>query len=324
MFRSKHHLSRFVIALLCASVLHSCGDPRVVSPTYDEQPKIVMRGFLLPHQDVKVLITRSFPLDPESRISKFALLIEDADVSLADVSNDLSYILTYNPETLQYESRGDELDIAHGLTYRLDVAATVDGERLQASSTTTVPHAGFEVVDSASVLGPLRYQERDENDEVRQFEIAFRRSRHIDFYVISISAVDARTETFVYDNPFVDHDASDVNFFFDDLVTAFEWSQSLPTDPEQEPVISTQVIQWRQLLFHGRYRAIIYAADENFKGFFLTHSTLQEIDGNFHEPDFRIEGDGLGVFGSAIADTVFFEVISGTTRTKSDTLLTGP
>ena len=268
-----------------------------------------MRGFLLPHHDVNVLVTRSFSLNPETRINKFTLLIEDAEVTLTDISNDQSYILAYKPETLQYEYEGDDLDIGHGLTYRIDVAATLDGEALQVSSTTTVPQAGFEVVDSASALGPLRYRERDENGEVKQFEIAFKRSVDIDFYVISISALDASPATFVYDNPFVDHDSSDVNFFFDDLVTAFEWSQSLPTDPEQEPAISTQVIQWRQLLFRSRYRAIVYAADENFKGFFLTHSTLQEIDGNFHEPDFRIEGDGLGVFGSAIADTVFFDVI---------------
>lgn len=144
---------------------------------------------------------------------------------------------------------------------------------------------------------------------MKQFEIAFRRSPGIDFYLISLSALDATRQTFVYDNPFVEHDSSDVDFFFDDLTTAYEWSQSLPTDPFQKPVLSTQVIQWRQLLFHGRYRAIIYAADRNFKEFFLTHSTLQEIDGNFHEPVFHIEGGGVGIFGSAIADTLFFEVL---------------
>ena len=29
-----------------------------------------------------------------------------------------------------------------------------------------------------------------------------------------------------------------------------------------------------------------------------------EEDGNFHEPVFSIEGDGIGYFGSAVPDTV--------------------
>ena len=35
---------------------------------------------------------------------------------------------------------------------------------------------------------------------------------------------------------------------------------------------------------------------------------VQEIDGNFHEPVFHIDGDGIGVFGSAVTDTVYFSV----------------
>ena len=141
------------------------------------------------------------------------------------------------------------------------------------------------------------------------FEIAFRRSPGIDFYVVSVRALEADVATYVYGNPFSDNDEADVAFYFRELVSAFEWGQSLPTDPDQAPVISTQKIQWRGLRFYGRYRAIIYAADESFKDFFLTHSTTQELDGNFHAPTFHIEGDGVGVFGAAIADTVFFEVI---------------
>ena len=128
--------------------------------------------------------------------------------------------------------------------------------------------------------------------------------------MLSIKALDASTSSYIYDNPFTKNDSSDVRFFFRELVSAYEWGQSLPTDPDQEPVISTQSIRWRALQFYGRYRAIIYAADENFKDFFLTHSTTQELDGNFHAPAFHIEGDGVGVFGSAIADTVFFEVLN--------------
>ena len=293
--------------------LISCGEPRIVASKGDPEPMIAIQGYLLPQQPVNVLITRNFALDPSVSISKFDLLIEDASVVLEDLSQGASYPLAYNPDTIVYEYAGDEdLSIVHGSTYRLQVEATVGGQLLQASTTTTVPRPGFAVIEAQSRLGPLRYREREGGDdgELQNFEIAFRRSPGIDFYVLSIKALDASASTYIYDNSFTKNDSSDVRFFFRELVTAYEWGQSLPTDPDQEPVISTQSIRWRALQFYGRYRAIIYAADQNFKDFFLTHSTTQELDGNFHAPAFHIEGDGVGVFGSAIADTVFFEVLN--------------
>ena len=59
----------------------------------------------------------------------------------------------------------------------------------------------------------------------------------------------------------------------------------------------------------SRYEIIIYAADTNYSSFLQTFDEVQEDDGNFHEPEFRLEGDGMGYFGSAIADTVALEVI---------------
>jgi hypothetical protein len=54
---------------------------------------------------------------------------------------------------------------------------------------------------------------------------------------------------------------------------------------------------------------VVYAFDKNYKDFLITHDQVQEIDGNFHEPEFHFEGDGIGVFGSAIADTVQITVL---------------
>ncbi len=34
------------------------------------------------------------------------------------------------------------------------------------------------------------------------------------------------------------------------------------------------------------------------------------MDGNFHEAKFNIDGDGIGVFGSVIADTVYVDVVT--------------
>lgn len=63
------------------------------------------------------------------------------------------------------------------------------------------------------------------------------------------------------------------------------------------------------LYFYTRYRIIIYAADRNFRDFQATHEVTQGADGNHHEPAFHIDGDGIGVFGSAVVDTAYFEVL---------------
>ena len=73
--------------------------------------------------------------------------------------------------------------------------------------------------------------------------------------------------------------------------------------------ISYSEVEWFCIWFYGRYRLILYAADRNYTDFFLTHRFVQEIDGNLLEPKFHFEGDGIGVFGSAAPDTVYFEVI---------------
>ena len=286
----------------------SCGDPVVVAPSIDIEPKIVVQGYLFPGGDVQILLTRNFPLNPEEPIGKFDLLIEDAAVSLTDEATGTLFALAYNSQTIVYEYPGTDLTIAHGRTYRLDVRATVGGVALSTTSTTTVPQPGFDVIGPRE-LSPLRYRQRNSAGEVKQFEIAFTRSPNTGFYVMSIVALDANTESYVYGNPFFDHDEGDVNFYFRDLVSAVDWAQSLPTDATQEPVVSLQEIRWRHLRFYGRYRVIVYAADENFADFFLTHSTTQELDGNFHAPAFHFEGNGTGVFGSALADTIFFEVL---------------
>lgn len=301
---------KWLIPFTTAVLLGACGDPAITAPSFDHQTQIAIQGFLLPGQEVRILITRTFPLDPDTTINKFSLLIETADVVLTDLTSAAHYPLTYIPETLQYQYRGDDLVIAPGRTYHLEVTAVVNGDSLRATSTTTVPRAGFAIIDSASHLEPLRYRQLAPDGELEHFSISFRRSPGIDFYILSTLSLDASTSTYNYDNPFVDNNAADVNFFFRELIAAFEWGQSLPLDPLQQPIISVQTILWRGLLFFGRYQTIVYAADENLKDFFLTHSTVQELDGNFHAPTFHIEGDGVGIFGSAIADTVFFEILA--------------
>jgi hypothetical protein len=53
----------------------------------------------------------------------------------------------------------------------------------------------------------------------------------------------------------------------------------------------------------------VYAGDNNFKDYVLTVSNVQQPDGNFIEPRMYLTGDGIGIFGSAIRDTVTFNLV---------------
>ena len=70
-----------------------------------------------------------------------------------------------------------------------------------------------------------------------------------------------------------------------------------------------QDINWLDTWFYGNYRVVMYAGDRNFKDYFITINQLQEMDGNYHEPKMYFEGDGIGIFGSFIADTVTFNLV---------------
>jgi hypothetical protein len=73
-------------------------------------------------------------------------------VKITDESNGNEYNLTFHLadsdkklEDYYYEYNGIDLVIDYGKSYTLDVTTEVDGRRLSARSTTTVPNAGFSI-----------------------------------------------------------------------------------------------------------------------------------------------------------------------------------
>jgi len=281
-----------------------CGEAVVDISEQPFNPKIVIEGVLIPERPVNdIRINRNFPLN--TTVEREELPIRNAQVTLIDDAG-ARFDLSFNPADLTYEYPGSDLTVEHGRSYTLEVSATVDGQELFARSTTTVPNAGFRILESESTLGSMRYRERDANGRLINFEIAFERSPGTDFYALSLLAVDADVSTFIYDNPFGDIDEEDVMEDFDDFRAIFSWVQDTPLDPGASSIEIFSFFTW----FYGDYRAIVYAGDKNYKDFLVTYSEVQEIDGNFHEPAFNIEGDGIGVFGSAIADTAYFQVLT--------------
>ncbi|MFQ5769962.1 MAG: DUF4249 family protein [bacterium] len=292
-----------LLLLIISLLIASCGKGLVNLDEQTFQPKIVIQGTLFPHHKVdKIKISRNFPLN--TIINNDTIVIQDATVTIFDDTG-TAYRLTFNTDTGYYEYIGTDLVIEYGKSYTLKVTATIDDRELHAKSTTTVPEAGFEILESQSVLDSMFYRERDLHGELKNFDITFKRSPGTDFYALSLTALDADTATFIYDNPFGDFNAEDVLDDFQDFKYTYTWIQDTPGEQGE----SNMEIFWFFIWFYGDYQAIIYAADKNFKDFLQTHNEVQEIDGNFHEPAFHIEGHGIGVFGSAIADTVYFRVL---------------
>jgi hypothetical protein len=287
------------LAFFSVAFLFSCGDPTVdVGGRYE--PKIVIDAILFPGQPVRdIRLTRNVP------IGTFAITtspLENVEVVLTDETSGFSQTL-YSIDVTIF---GDTTWIIEpGHTYRLDVDAVIDGVTLSATSRTTTPEPGFTVSDPAP--DSLAYNAKDESGKAVKIGIPYARSVGTADYVFSIQALDTAVQNFIYSpiNPIADVDSEDVADDMDEFSRQVDFVINAPTTGGSS-VFNVELFHtW----FYGRYRVIAYAADRNFRDFLLTHEQVQEPDGNFHEPVFHIDGDGIGVFGSAIADTTYFRVL---------------
>lgn len=291
-------ISAFVTLTSMAFI--ACGKGTLSIPEEAFQPKIAIQGILIPGQMPQVKISRNFPVT--SAVNPADIKITDASLTITDETG-TQYGLVYNPQTQLYEA--PQLNVEYSKKYTLNVDASINGQALHASSTTTVPNAGFEILEEESTLGSMGYRERDEQGNLINFSIAFQRSPGTSYYLVSIVSLDADTSNYIYENPFNENTAEDVQGDFEEYKYNYYWIQDRPLIPG----VSSTEIASLYLFFYGKYRIIIYAADRNFRDFQTTHELLQGLDGNYHEPSFHINGDGIGVFGSAAVDTAYFEIL---------------
>ncbi len=291
------------LVMLVMLLVH-CGETPINIDERTYVPKIVVEGYLFPDQPVKnIRITRNFPLNREIELAQ--IIIDDAAVTLTDVQQGIVYRLRYNPENFAYDYPGTDLSIDFAHAYRLEVAATIDNQPLRTASTTTVPDRGFEIIPEKSRLLPLQYRQKDNQGHLQSFVVAFYRSPNTTFYVLSMQAMEASSDNFITANPYgVQIDEVDEEML-QELAHQSRWVEVVI----EGTMAHYLEVPWLLIWFYGRYQAILYAGDKNFKDYFLTHNRIQDLDGNLYEPKFHFEGDGIGVFGSAIADTIYFEVI---------------
>jgi len=300
---------KWIALILGLYILGGCGEGLVEVTNESYEKKIVIEGYLIPHNPVeKIYISSNFRIN--KNLNSGTLIPEPSytKVTIIEHRSGNRFPLSFHYaddnlfENYYWHYTGNDLAIEYGETYSIEVEARINGETLYASAETTVPEKGLKVNTVNEQV--MAYREEDDNGGVKDFQLTFDRSPGTDFYVVTVSAFDAQLDNFIFDNPFADMDRDDVEDDLDDFKFELFWIQDTPVYSG-----SSQVdIYWFNLWFYSEYEVIVFAADHNYKEFLMTYNDVQEQDGNFHEPIFNIEGDGIGVFGSVIADTTIIEV----------------
>lgn len=296
-----------IIFLAVIVMLIACGEGTVEVNDKNYQPKIVIEGYLYPNHPVAhIEISRNIPLN--TKMTRQQLILSDAQVRITELEKNAEYQLVFDPQKASFHYPGSDLIIDYGKSYRIDATAQIDGKTLQASSVTQLPQKNFMIIDEQST-DSIHYHERDNGGDLKKPTITFRRSPGTDFYAFSIIALEADTSTFIYPprNPYIfgNVKAKDVQENLYDLLYS---NDEVFNTPKDEGVMSRE-LEWFHVMFFGRYRVIVYAGDLNMKNYYFTFKNVMEMDGNLHEPVFNIDGNGIGVFGSAITDTLYFNVL---------------
>lgn len=292
-----------IIIVISIHVFYSCGQSSLEIGENTYEPKIVIDGYLYPGQKVeKIKITRNIPVNTYP--DPTALILSNSDVRISDLQNGKEYRLTFNPQKFYFEYNGSDLVIRNAKSYKLSVTSNIDGKSLSASSTTLVPRAGFRINDELSTDKSILYREADPEGNEKKISITFSPSPGTGYYFFSIVALNASDSSFIYNNPYVQVKSSDVIKNLDQYRYRFRWLQNVNSTGS----FVNYSLEWINFWFYGDYRIIVYACDENFRLYNQTYRNVQEFDGNFHEPRMNINGDGIGIFGSAIADTLYIKV----------------
>ncbi len=298
-------MARLIIVSLIV-VCYGCGKGEFVVSNSSYEPRLVIEGLLYPGTGVDhIRITRNFRVD--AQIQPNALIPADISATIKDESSGKVYALEMRDAALVedrlFYCAGDDLQIEHGQSYTLHVQATVEGKRLEARATTTVPARGFRIAGVNRQEMP--YRPLDESGEPINFVVEIERSPSSRFYLMTVRPVVATSANFVYDNPFTEQKPSEVEEDIGDFSFEWDWIQNTPRGAGK----STIDVFWFAFWFYGEHEIVVYAADPNYASFIQTHEEVQEADGNFHEPQFSIEGDGIGYFGSALVDSVRVRVL---------------
>lgn len=284
---------KYLLIVIYASVFYSCGDPSVEIEEVKYEPKITVEGYLYPGETVNnIKLLRNFPL--ETTIDSLNLFLTPSFNSLSASINGVQ--LKYNEAGRYYYN--ENMLIENDKLYKLEVSAEIDGIYLYTESETTTPKSGFQVLEKE--LGSVKYL-------TERATISFVPAPGTGFYAFSVRAENATLDNFIYDNPFIPNlKREDIEEEFDNFL--YQLNLIININSENGGVTDYEI---RELdtWFYTNYKVIVYGGDKNFKNYLLTVNRVQQPDGNFIEPAFNFKGDGIGIFGSAVKDTVSFNLV---------------
>ena len=278
--------------LIVSFMIIECGNPGVNINNAPYEPKITVEGYLYCGESVHdIKLMRNYALGAPVDPGQLYLTPSLNNVSITINGNPL----TFDPQTDSYYN--SQMYVDYGTTYTLEVFATIDGKKLHTTSTTTTPQKGFSVLNKN--LGQFIYNSNP-------ITINFNTSPGTGFYVFSIVPDSASLSNFIYNNVFRSNlDSAKIANNFNDYKFRHETLNNINSFTSTAYSITLNV---RDTWFYSSYTVIAYAGDENFKDYLITAPSVQEFDGNFHQPVQIFNGDGIGVFASAIKDTVRFSI----------------
>ena len=282
-----------IIIILSSIILMECGNPGVNLNDAAYEPKITVEAYLYGGETVNnIRLTRNFALGTPINSDQYYLTPNNNNVAI-----------TINGITLHYDQRTNtyynfQITVEYNKTYTLEVYAVIDGKSLHTTSTTTTPQKGFSVLNKN--LGQFKYN----SDSIT---VKFKPSPGTDFYVFSIVADTSNTRNFIYNNIFRhDIDSSEVA----DNIANYKYQEGVLSNINSfSGTTYSFTCNERDTWFYSSYTLVAYAGDQNFKDYFLTAPNVQEFDGNFHEPISIFNGDGIGVFASAIRNSIKFSIV---------------
>ncbi len=289
----KMNTLKILFAFMLMIMIFGCGKPGVNLNSSSYDPKITVEGFLYPGQPVSdIKLMRNFPLGNS---------ISQSDLYLTPSGNNVNAsingtALSFDPLTQTYFN--NQIMIGYGKSYTLEVYATIDGVQLHTTSTTLTPLKGFSVINKN--LGNFSYGD--------SITINFQTSPGTVFYSFSFVPDSASPNNFIYNNngerkklsaSDVANNLNQYKFRYGNVNNVDSYSSA-----EQSYSVTS-----RSTWFYSSYTVVAYACDENMKDYLLTAPNVQEVNGNFHEPIETFQGDGIGVFGSSVTDTVRFAIV---------------
>jgi hypothetical protein len=287
-------LRKVILISILPLLFVRCGDPDVDITGVKYEEKIAVEAYLFATESVKnIKIMRNVPLGSSLDVS--TLYLTPTANSVTVTINGTA--LQFDPGTKTYFNNG--IIVKYGNTYKLYVSAVIDGKQLNTQSTTTVPQQGFKLLNNFN-MGNIKYLQD-------QIILKFNPSPGCNVYMFTYLPVSASVTNFIYNNPyFTNISSNDVSNNIYDYMNQYDILTDLNSVTNNE--YSYKVENFK-MWFYGQYTITAYAGDKNFRDYVLSAPNVKEIDGNFHEPVLDLQGDGIGVFASAVKNTLIFSLV---------------